>query len=246
MDILEWYADGDGDGFSGDESVVLACSRPDGTAPSSDDCDDTDPTVGPPSLWFADEDRDGFGAGEPIAPTPTCDPPSPLAQPDWIGLDCDDGEPTTFPGAEEICEDGIDQDCDGEDRPCIAPNPECSDYTELSDAWRNVTWEYDMPRCDNILRGGWYRVTGEAGTEMLDYAPGDYSCGTHAPGWLDGHPDLDLGETTAHTVCYDWSGPGDDCTWSHDIRVTNCGRFYVYDLIPTSWGCSGVYCGHAP
>ncbi|MCP4810740.1 MAG: hypothetical protein GY884_35850, partial [Proteobacteria bacterium] len=32
--------------------------------------------------------------------------------------DCDPWEPTTFPDAEEVCEDGVDQDCDGVDAAC--------------------------------------------------------------------------------------------------------------------------------
>ncbi|MFT4624965.1 MAG: hypothetical protein ACI8PZ_003631 [Myxococcota bacterium] len=116
---LEWYADRDGDGFGADDDFEYACSRPDGTAARNDDCDDADPSVGPPSLWYGDGDRDGFGAGEPVDPTPTCDPPGPGLRPEWIGLDCDDGEARIFPGAEEVCEDGIDQDCDGLDEPCI-------------------------------------------------------------------------------------------------------------------------------
>ena len=27
--------------------------------------------------------------------------------------DCDTGDPTVYPGAEEVCDDGVDNDCDG-------------------------------------------------------------------------------------------------------------------------------------
>lgn len=59
------------------------------TAPSTDPSPTTD--TGP-----LDSDEDGFPAR----------------------LDCDDGDPSAYPGAPEVCEDGRDQDCDGADRPC--------------------------------------------------------------------------------------------------------------------------------
>ena len=54
-----------------------------------DDCDDTDPAIHPQ----ADADSDGFNA---------CD-------------DCDDTDGDVFPGTTEICDDGIDQNCNGDD-----------------------------------------------------------------------------------------------------------------------------------
>ncbi|MEM9195604.1 MAG: SpoIID/LytB domain-containing protein [Myxococcota bacterium] len=37
--------------------------------------------------------------------------------------DCDDSNPAFFPGATEICGDGLDQDCTGEDLPCDLGTP---------------------------------------------------------------------------------------------------------------------------
>ena len=96
--------------------------------PIGDDCDDTDSSVHPDAtelcngvdddcdgeideeaadgtLWFRDEDADGYG-GE--VTTVSCDPAS-----GWLALDgdCDDTQPTVFPGAEELC-DSFDTDCD--------------------------------------------------------------------------------------------------------------------------------------
>ena len=53
-------------------------------------------------------------------------------------------------------------------------------------------------------------------------------CGTHAPGWIKGqHPSVADGEVTRE-VCYHWTN--NCCRWKNNIKVKNCGAFYVYEL----------------
>lgn len=61
------------------------------------------------STAFAD--RDGDGAGDSTSTASYCGSvPEGFAA---VGNDCDDGDPFTYPGAEEIC-DEVDNDCDGQ------------------------------------------------------------------------------------------------------------------------------------
>ncbi|EDO28690.1 predicted protein, partial [Nematostella vectensis] len=53
-------------------------------------------------------------------------------------------------------------------------------------------------------------------------------CTAHAPGWMTSpHPSVADGVVT-RTVCYNWDNGC--CHWSNNIRVRNCGEFYVYEL----------------
>jgi hypothetical protein len=62
---------------------------------------------------YADIDGDGFGDAD--AWLSACAAPD-----DFVdnGLDCADGNVAVNPDAEELCGDGIDQDCDGVDPAC--------------------------------------------------------------------------------------------------------------------------------
>ncbi len=71
-------------------------------------------------------------------------------------------------------------------------------------------------------------------------SPENY-CNTHAPGWLNAaHPEFGVTLFGA-TVCHAWGGG--TCTFSETIDVTNCGDYYVYNLVGIPWGCNGTYCG---
>ncbi len=71
-----------------------------------DDCDDDDATVGLPTEWLVDEDGDGYGG---TGTRTACASEGQVAS---VGGDCDDSNPSAYPGATETC-DGVDEDCDG-------------------------------------------------------------------------------------------------------------------------------------
>lgn len=106
-----YYADTDNDGFGDPNSTTEACTVPVGYVDNADDCDDTDPAIGEASLpFYVDADGDGFGAGTAVL---FCADPG--AGYSANADDCDDNDNTIYPGATEIMDDGIDQDCDGQD-----------------------------------------------------------------------------------------------------------------------------------
>jgi hypothetical protein len=131
-DAVTWYVDSDGDSF-GDETAAPVSSCDDLSAThvqEHTDCDDADNSIYPEALeycdqvdndcdteideddavdvitWYADLDDDGFGDIGDIKVT--CYEPN-----DYVELsgDCDDGDSTSYPGADEYC-DGVDHDCD--------------------------------------------------------------------------------------------------------------------------------------
>lgn len=126
-----WYLDADGDGYGDHETTRLACTRPEDCVrlELATDCDDANDAAHPGAIevcdeldndcdelvdedvgmtYYADADGDGYGDREVLEVA--CEAPSGMVA-DYT--DCDDGSAEVNPGADEVCGDGSDNDCNG-------------------------------------------------------------------------------------------------------------------------------------
>ena len=117
--------------------------------------------------------------------------------------------------------------------------PECSSYTLLTEADRSVSFKGGA-KCDSGLSTKWYRFSAAAGAAMPESCVPKNQCGTHAPGWLNGKNPTVAEGVVSRQVCYHWSS--NCCLWKNNIRVRNCGGFYVYELRKPP-ACQLRYCG---
>ena len=102
---------------------------------AGEDCNDFDPTIypGAPEECCDTVDRNCDGiAGSPEEDIicnclPVEEDLDGDGYPGWSpfggGTDCNDTDPSIHPGAEEICGNDVDENCDGEAEPCIVVNP---------------------------------------------------------------------------------------------------------------------------
>jgi len=153
----DFVPDADGDGYT----RIGACTG------SGDDCDDNNAAIHPGAdeicdgidndcdgwtdgaddnliggtIYYADADGDGYGG--PNVHTYTCTQPPGMVP---NSGDCNDFDDSIYPGAPEIPNDGIDQNCNGTDSVVIIyPHCDCFSMEELQELYTYTPWPY-----------GWY------------------------------------------------------------------------------------------
>ncbi|MBI4437441.1 putative metal-binding motif-containing protein [Candidatus Uhrbacteria bacterium] len=128
-DAPTWYGDGDGDGYGLSTDTAVACSAPAGYVADATDCDDGNDPVNPGATEVCNEvdddcdgtidegvettfygDWDGDGYGNAVITESECE-----ASAGYVAdaTDCNDRDKDVNPGATEVCDEGVDNDCSG-------------------------------------------------------------------------------------------------------------------------------------
>nr|XP_022327876.1 von Willebrand factor D and EGF domain-containing protein-like [Crassostrea virginica] len=123
--------------------------------------------------------------------------------------------------------------------PCLPNN-----YKSLDEPHRSALFQpesTDRELCDRHLTEGWYILNGGNDT-IPTHCVTQYHCGTKFPVWMKGSLPS-VGNTVDRQGCIALSHgtSGSCCELTVDMKVRNCGPFYVYHLKPTPF-CPSAYC----
>jgi hypothetical protein len=128
-----YYSDVDQDGFGDDATAADFCVTPPSMVAVGGDCNDNNNTIYPGATeicdgfdnncngtndeglifntYYLDSDNDQYGAGIGLVSCQTIPNPGYVL----VNGDCDDTNPNVYPGATEILDNDIDENCDGVD-----------------------------------------------------------------------------------------------------------------------------------
>ncbi len=233
VDVLAWYQDLDTDGYGNSAVVSFACNQPTGYTALSGDCDEYDSTINPAAseycdgddndcdgvadegsavdadTWYADTDGDDYG--DPSSSINACSQPTGYVA---DGSDCDDGDDEINPGVDEICNDGIDNDCDASSDQCTMSANDANAVFRGAAAddqlgrYMLTVGDVNLDGVDDLMIGG-LKAESEAGGTYIYYGStslqtlGDVTIG-------DGTEDaVIIGSSTSYKSAQAGSGGGD-------------------------------------
>ncbi len=261
-----WYQDADSDGYGGTVTSA-ACAAPLGYVNNDDDCDDTRGAASPAAseacatvyddncdgtadeagavgcaTYYADGDSDAWGSS-----SGACLCAATAAYPVENDDDCDDTDDAIHPDAEDVCEDGVDDDCDGVDSACAIEGavdlgaydakflpPERYAYAGQLVA---AVGDLNDDGTDDLGIGSWYRVS-STGTLWLLFS---HTSGTNelntADVWING---TSSGDSFSHSASggQDVNNDGVEDVIvgasASDVGGTSSGAAYVFYGEPTN------------
>ncbi|KAK6466628.1 uromodulin-like [Huso huso] len=122
---------------------------------------------------------------------------------------------------------------------CVDP---CQQYNVLDEPWRSTHFPVSSssdPKCDRDLNG-WYRFLVNESVRMPEACVPEYSCGTHAPMWINGTHPLETDGIVSRQSCGKWSSSC--CYFTTTVHIKACpGNYHVYKFQGTP-GCNLAYC----
>ena len=197
----QWFSDQDDDSYGHDLIYTNQCEQPDGYVRIPGDCDDGNSAINPdaeeicdgnidnncdgladdldPNVnaegyvdWFLDTDGDGYG--EETVSINQCNPDSGYVA---EGTDCDETNTEVNPGMEEVCEDGLDNNCDGGPGDCAV----YGDY-EMNDAAITLSGDQTYEYFGRAMATPDINGDGKADLVVGGYGWDDTSAGNYATG----------------------------------------------------------------
>jgi hypothetical protein len=193
-----------------------------------DDCDelidDADDSLNPNSSsdWYRDADNDGYG--DESDQIHTCEKPDGYVEESESGFDCDDDDPEVHPSADEVCGNGIDDDCDESTLDLFDGDGDGADCaTDCDDDNGSVTvvedWYIDCDG-DGVLGFGTVSSCGSEGTcpgpsdpqNANTLSPKTWDCYDDDPADLYCHSCLEILQLKPSAADGQWMIDGDGST----------------------------------